>query len=354
MGHGDADVANDPDGRSGHHQGLTMLKVVLIITALAAGLLLLGLVYEKLAELRDERRHKPPGRLVDVGGRRLHILCKGEAAGPTVVIEQGAGSPSVAWQPLQNEVSGFARVCLYDRAGYQWSDPAPDPRSLSDRAADLHRLLQAAGEPGPYVLVGHSYGGVLSRVFAEAYPQDVAGLVLVDAVEETAIFRGSYGDYRRGFLRIAAIGRILARFGVVRLIMTALSRPEGGMTAEMNRQMIGFISRPSFSDGLRDELESLSRGQAELEPAGHPGALGDRPLVVITHVKPFPGPAALLEPGWAEGQKRLAALSTDSDLVAATESNHMIHAEQPELVIDAIRRVHAAAAGHARLRARLS
>jgi pimeloyl-ACP methyl ester carboxylesterase len=329
-----------------------MWKIGLVVAGLAAALLVFGFVYEKLAEARDDRRFRPPGRLVDVGGRRLHILCKGEAPGPTVVIEQGAGSPSVAWQPLQNEVSAFARVCLYDRAGYQWSDPAPGPRSLSDRAADLHRLLQAGGVSGPYVLVGHSYGGVLNRVFAEAYPQDVAGLVLIDAVEEAAIFRHSYGDYRRGFLQIAAVGRMLARFGVVRLLMTALSRPEGGMTAEMNNQMIGFISRPSFSGGLEDELDSLSRGQAELAPTGRPGALGERPLVVITHVKPFPGPAALLEPGWAEGQKRLAALSTNSELIAATKSNHMIHAEQPELVVDAIRRVHAAATGHTPLAAR--
>ncbi len=330
-----------------------MLKVVLIVVALAAALLVFGFVYEKLAEARDSRRHGPPGRLVDIGGRRLHILCKGEAPGPTVVIEQGAGSPSVVWQPIQNEASAFARVCLYDRAGYQWSDPAPGPRSLSDRAADLHRLLQTAGETGPYVLVGHSYGGVLNRVFADAYPKDVAGLVLVDAIEEAAIFRPSFSDYRRQFLQVVAVGRAAARFGVVRLVMSALSRPEGGMTAEMNGAMIGFISRPSFSDGLKDELESLSRGQAELTPAGRPGALGDRPLVVITHTKPFPGPAALLEPGWGAGQTRLAALSSNSDLVEATRSNHMIHAEQPELVLDAIRRVHAAAASHSALTARL-
>ena len=320
-----------------------MLKIVLIGAALLAALLVAGFVYEKLAEVRFARRSPPPGRLVDIGGRRLHLFCKGDAAGPTVVFEQGAASPAVVWQPIQDQVSGFARACLYDRAGYQWSDPGPASRSLTDRAADLHALLKAGRVPGSYVLVGHSYGGVISRVFAEAYPDDVAGLVLVDAPEEAVIFRPSYGDYVRQFLGLVSVGKAAARFGVVRLLMRAMSHPEGGMTAEMNRLMIGFIAKPSFGDQLPDELRSLSRGAAELASAGRPHALGDKPLVVITHETPFPGPAALLEPGWQDGQKRLAALSTRGELVVATRSSHMIQAEESDLVIDAIRRVHAAA-----------
>lgn len=317
-----------------------MFKIVAVGVLLGAGLLLAGLIYERVAEAMFSRRYPPPGRLVDVGGRRLHILCTGGGAGPTVVIEQGAVSPSVVWRPIQNQVAAYARVCTYDRAGYQWSDPGPPARSLTDRAADLHTLLKAAEAPGPYILVGHSYGGVISRVFAQAYPSEVAGLVLVDAPEEGVIFRDTFPTYVRQFLQMVSVGKTAARFGVIRLIMGAISKPEGGMTPELNDQMIGFISKPSFGDPLADELASLSRGHDELSAAGRPGALGDRPLVVITHEKPFPGAAALLEPGWQDGQRRLAALSSRGELVVAAKSSHMIQAEEPQLVLDAIRKVY--------------
>ncbi len=317
-----------------------MIKIVLICVLLGVGLLLVGAVWELWSEAQFAQRFPPPGRLIDVGGgRRLHILCKGSAPGPTVVIEQGAASPSVVWWPIQDQLSAEMRVCTYDRAGYQWSDPAPAERSLTDRAADLHALLKAAAVPGPYILVGHSYGGVISRVFAETYPDEAAGLVLVDVPEEAVIFRESYAAYVRQFLGMVSVGKTAARFGIIRLVMGVLSRPEGGMTADSNDMMVGFISKPSFGAPLRDELASLARGRKELEAAGRPGALGDRPLVVITHEKAFPGPAASLEPGWQEGQRRLAALSSRGELVVATKSSHMIQAEEPELVLGAIRKV---------------
>src|SRR4051812_6669271 len=136
-----------------------MLKVTLITAAVLALLLVIGFTYEKVAEARDSKT-APLGRLIEVaGGRRLHIFCTGDETGPTVVIEQGAASPSVLWWAAQRRISTFARVCTYDRAGYQWSDPAPSPRSLADRVEDLHQVLTKAAVPGPYVLVAHSYGG---------------------------------------------------------------------------------------------------------------------------------------------------------------------------------------------------
>ena len=326
-----------------------MRMVVLTVAGAVVALILAGLIYEAVSEAVDNRRFPPPGRLVDVGGRRLHLLCKGSAPGPTVVIEQGSASPSVIWWPVQDAVAGFARVCTYDRAGYQWSDPGPATRSLADRVADLHALLKRGEVPGPYVLVGHSFGGPLIRLFARTYPDEAAGMVLVDTPEEVVIFRKAYRDYTGQIATMAGIAGLAARLGVVRLAMNALVHPDGGLTPEMNRMMIAFMSRPSFYAGARDEMASLSRAQAETEKAGGFGALGDRPLVVITHTRPFPGPPASLEPGWQEGQKRLAALSTDAQLVEATKSSHMIQAEEPELVIDAIRRVHAAARDGARL-----
>jgi pimeloyl-ACP methyl ester carboxylesterase len=324
-----------------------MLKIVLtgaaaVVIVLAVALVI-GFVWEKIAEARDARRFPPPGRLVDIGGRRLHILCRGEAPGPTIVIEQGTLSPSVFWRPVMDRLATQARVCVYDRAGYAWSDPGPLVRSLDERVEDLHRLLRNAKVPGPYVLVGHSYGGPLVRMFARTHPDEVAGMVLVDTPEEAVVFRKAYVDYTRGIEQFLGFGKLASRFGVARLLMMLVSHPEGAVTPEMNSEMIAFMSRPSFFDAARDEPASVYRAEAETRRAGGFGALGARPLSVITHTKPFPGPAASMEDGWAEGQKRLAGLSTDSELIAATQSNHMIPIEEPDLVADAISRVYRAA-----------
>lgn len=160
----------------------------LILVVVAGGLLSAGIVYEQLSRRRDARRFPPPGELVDVGGRRLHVLCKGSGC-PTVVIEQGAGGPALAWIQLQAEIAKFARVCIYDRAGYQWSDTVKGARTLESRVKDLQMLLEKGRIAGPYVLVAHSYGGFLIRLFAREYPDSVTGMVFVDAPHESVYFR---------------------------------------------------------------------------------------------------------------------------------------------------------------------
>jgi pimeloyl-ACP methyl ester carboxylesterase len=326
-----------------------MIKLVLAAVAVLVGLALVGALIEVLAEARDRRLNPPPGRLVDVGGRRLHILCKGDAPGPTVVVEQGFAEPAVIWRAVQDKVGAFARICIYDRAGYEWSDPGPSTRSLADRARDLHELLHRGGIPGPYILVGHSFGGPLIRMFANDHPDEVAGMVLVDTPDEAVIFRDSYARYVRQIGGMAKAWSAAARIGVVRLMMNLLSKPDEAISPETNRQMIAFMSRPDFMAQAEDETGSLLRAHDEVQRPGGFGALGEKPLIVITHGKPFTGPPSVLEPGWAEGQHRLAALSSDSELIVATKSGHMIFAEEPQLIVDAIRRVHAAARDHSRL-----
>jgi pimeloyl-ACP methyl ester carboxylesterase len=127
-----------------------------------------------------------PGRLIDLGGWRLHLDCSGQAnpSRATVILEAGAGDFSVDWSLVQRLVAPFARVCSYDRAGAAWSDLGPRPRTMRQQVWELHALLERAGEKPPFVLVGHSYGGWLARLFAETYPADVSGLVLVDAGAE--------------------------------------------------------------------------------------------------------------------------------------------------------------------------
>ena len=302
---------------------------------------LLGLTAsaEAICEARDRVRFPPPGQMIDIGGRRLHILCKGTAPGPTIVIEQGAGSPSILWWPIQDKVAAFARVCTYDRAGYLWSDPAKTVRTLEDRVADLHALLAGAKIPAPYILVGHSFGGPLVRLYAHLHPTEIAGMVLVDTTEEGVILRPSFDDYVKKLGYFAAGLQVAARFGVLRLAAAFMTKGPEGLDENAFRALKALSVRPDFFRAMRDDPVALSRQPETLRALSGAGSLGEIPLIVITHALPFPGPAAVLEDGWREGQHRLAALSTRGELIVAEHSNHMVQSDQPDLVINAIRRV---------------
>jgi pimeloyl-ACP methyl ester carboxylesterase len=310
--------------------GMAFLSAILLLIA--------GYVWQKISERRDRKRSPPPGRLVSVGDHRLHLFCKGSDA-PTVVIEQGAGSPSRLWWPVQDEIAEFASVCTYDRAGYLWSDPIPPGRTIAERGEELHTLLVNSGIPGPYVLVAHSYGGLIVRSFARKHPDQMAGLVLVDTPDETTIFQEKVLTF---YSRVRAMSKAVewaARFGWLRVLSASFPTMRAGFP----------FSRGGEYAAAADDLASLQSADQETRRAGEPGSLGNLPLAVITHGQPFPGPFSVLEPGWIEGQKRLAALSTDSLLIPAQKSNHMIHLDEPNVVIDAIRRVHFAARNHTRL-----
>lgn len=313
-----------------------------LIAAAAVLLVLLpalGYTLEHVAESRDQRRFPAPGRLVDIGGRRLHLAALGSGAGPTVVIEQGAGSPSITWWPVQARIANFARVCTYDRAGYLWSDPPPRGRSIADRVADLHALLERADIPPPYLLVAHSFGGFLARAYAHTHPEQVAGMVLIDTPHESTVLQPSFLGYLRRGARMQSFVAGAARLGLVRLLgrhLPMLLMPD-------HPAGYALCARPRQAQLLADDLRSLLAETARLRAPDALGTLGDRPLIVLTHGIPFPGSAASAEAGWQEGQRKLAALSNQSELIVAAHSNHMIYLDEPEVVIEAIRRVHAAA-----------
>jgi pimeloyl-ACP methyl ester carboxylesterase len=146
-------------------------------------LVLAGIVYQAIASARDAQRYPPLGRLIDVVGYRLHINSTGEGT-PAVVLDAGVCDCSLNWCLVQPEVAKFTRVCSYDRAGMGWSDAGPSPRTSEVIVRELHTLLTNAGIAGPYVLVGHSFGGYNVRLFAHDYPEEVVGLVLVDSAHE--------------------------------------------------------------------------------------------------------------------------------------------------------------------------
>jgi pimeloyl-ACP methyl ester carboxylesterase len=309
---------------------MTFVQTAILCACTIGSLLLAGaFAYERIAERRDPKRHPPPGRLIQVGSHRLHLFCQGSDS-PTVLIEQGAGSPSQLWRPIQERIAAFARVCTYDRAGYLWSDSVHRARSVRERAEELHSLLAKAEVPGPYLLVAHSYGGLIVREFARLYPAETGGLVLVDTPDEQALCRP---EVQRFYARMRVFVRVLetaSRFGLPRLLRQIPSL----------REAFWFV-RPDEYGATADDLASL-RGLDCSAPV--PGGLKDLPLVVLTHAQPFPGPFAVLERGWLESQHRLAALSSQATLTTAQKSSHMIHLDQPDLVIDAVRQMHASLA----------
>ncbi|MGA8437153.1 MAG: alpha/beta hydrolase [Candidatus Sulfotelmatobacter sp.] len=310
--------------------------VIALLSALA--LLTAGCIYEKAAERRDKKVHPAPGRIVAVGDHKLHLLYKA-CVGPTIVIEQGAGEPSRLWWPVQDRIAKFAGVCTYDRASYGWSDPVAAGRTIAERAEELHTLLTNAGIPEPYILVAHSYGGFVVRCYAHNHPDQMAGLVLVDTPEESAFFRREVLNFysRLRFMNKAV--ELAARFGVLRLL---------GHLFPLDQVGLSFV-RPAEYSAAGDDLASLQLVEPTTGNFGGVGSLGDLPLAVITHGQPFPGPFSILEKDWSDGQARLAALSTNSLLIRANNSNHMIQVDEPELVVDAVRRVHAAARNKVRL-----
>jgi pimeloyl-ACP methyl ester carboxylesterase len=298
-------------------------------------LLLAGFFYELIGERRDAERHPAPGRLVSVGDHKLHLLGKGSAV-PAVVIEMGAGEASHLWWPVQDQIAEFASVCTYDRAGYGWSEATRAGRTIDDRGEELHTLLTNAGIAGPYIFVAHSYGGLVVRSLAQNHPDEVAGLVLVDTPEEAAFFQPEVLDlYAKARLmnRVVAFG---SRFGVLRLLRHWIPLDRFGF----------WLRRPAEYAALCDDLASLELVPMSMRSSEKPGNLGALPVGVITHGQPFPGPFAILEKNWSQGQTRLTALSNNSQLIVARNSNHMVEIDEPHLVVDMVQRVHAAVRNH--------
>jgi pimeloyl-ACP methyl ester carboxylesterase len=316
----------------------TLGALVVAVLLLLAG----GFAFQLIAERMDRQRDPPPGRLIDIGGRRLHLVCAGSGGRPTVVIEAGSGNDSNSWRAVVERVARFAAVCAYDRAGLGWSDPAPRPRSFADRAADLHSLLAAASVAPPYILVGHSYGGYIVRLFARDHAEEVAGIVLVDASEEGFAFQpaGREGAerIRTRMLRLA----LAARFGVLRLF--AALRPEqfrnirGGPPATYTGPVSLYLRTARYAE-TADEMAAYDSVPAAMTQPGGFGSLGEPPLTVISRAPNDPVTGQPTAPQWLEAQQRLLRLSGRSLHIVAGTSGHMIQDSEPDLIAEAIRQM---------------
>lgn len=314
---------------------------------LLLGLALVALVavafLRQIAAERRERRAKPPAELLGPAGARHHVRILGNAGlAPTVVVEQGAGGVGALWWRVQDAVAEFAPVVTYDRLGLGWSDAAPAGRSIEQRVEELREMLELSRVPKPYVLVAHSYGGLLARQFARKHRDLTAALVLIDTLEEGAFFRPEVVKVYARFNAILLVIAGLQALGLPRL-WTALfgrKRHEDARSDALARLSL----RPAMYLGMREDFRSLTSLPLPQRTSWPAGAFGALPLVVVTHGQPFPKPLAAVERHWGEGQERLAKLSSNSRLVVASNSNHMIQDDEPAVVVDAIRSAHEAAA----------
>ena len=308
--------------------GRTLAALFGLIVVLA----LVGASYEAIAAAGDARRYPPPGQLVDVGGYRLHIQCVGSGS-PTVVLDAGLSGSSLDWSLVQSELGSITRVCAYDRAGMGWSDPSPQPRTPRQIADELHTLLTNAGIAGPYVLVGHSLAGKNVRLFALQHPDQVAGMVLVDARSEYVDANTSPAEvqaFQRANAAQASQYRVARSLGLVRLIGASLW---GGPAMPRETRTEGMLLTTSQRGVDAQTAEGLERAADDALLQAAP-ALGDRPLIVLAA-----GQNMTATPYWAEAQRRQAALSTNGRLIVPAGSVHYIHWEQPAVVIDAVRQV---------------
>jgi len=320
--------------------GSTILRITTGLVLLCGSAAAVSAGYQALAERRDRRRHPAPGRLVDIGGRRIHVWRTGlTAPGPTVVGLPSLAGPALDWVALQHEVGDALPLFLYDRGGLGWSDPAPWPRTATTMANELHETLHAAEVAPPYVLAGNSSGGLIARMFLALYPEHVAGLILIDSSHEDQMQRLSVpGERRRdvwGYRRRAA-RYLLTWNGVRRAAVEVGLRPKFRRDAELQYvpEVVAAAVATSLTSSHRraaaQELLGVAPSMAEVRAqAGH---LGDLPLTVLTAGATNRG--ELVEPIWQEMQREFARLSHDSRHHIVADSGHFIQHDAPAFSTD--------------------
>jgi pimeloyl-ACP methyl ester carboxylesterase len=320
--------------------------LIVVLALLAAGLL-----YQWLGVRRDAVRHPPPGRMVKAGAQRLHVYETGEGD-PTVVLEAGISATICNWQRVQADIAKFTRVLSYDRAGLGWSDRARTPRTASQIVEELHKMLLTADVPPPYVLVGHSFGGIVARLYTMRYPGEVAGIVLVDPVllEEWHPLSAERKRMLIGGALLSRWGGLLARFGVVRFTLARLARGKSALPRAIGRATSSGKGLATM-ERLIGEVQKMPR---ELWPAivshwSHPksfasmgGHLAKMPESVasVIDAAPLDVPVTMLTgvrslTKWpADGPARV---STNTTHIVAENSGHWIQLDEPLLVVEAVR-----------------
>ena len=272
------------------------------------------------------RNNPPPGSLVELNGRKVHVLCAGEGS-PTVILEAGLPASSLTWMSVFPEIAELTQVCAYDRPGYGWSQPTTSPRTAETIVQELRVLLQSTGIQPPYILVGHSFGGLLMQLYATRFPNEFTGMVLVDS---------SHPDQAHRTLDLQEIDTIsfamktLGPIGIVRLLFPVpAGNPESRDVSvrEQERELL-MTSRTLRTatremSGLRESLRQVTESTV---------GLGSKPLVVLSEGR-------RRAESWQALQEDLSRMSTNSEWQVVDGAGHFVQHDQPDVIVDAVRRV---------------
>ena len=272
------------------------------------------------------RNNPPPGSLVELNGRKVHVLCAGEGS-PTVILEAGLPASSLTWMSVFPEIAELTQVCAYDRPGYGWSQPTTSPRTAETIVQELRVLLQSTDTQPPYILVGHSFGGLLMQLYATRFPNEFTGMVLVDS---------SHPDQAHRTLDLQEIDTIsfamktLGPIGIVRLLFPVpAGNPESRDVSvrEQERELL-MTSRTLRTatremSGLRESLRQVTESTVDL---------GSKPLVVLSEGR-------RRAESWQALQEDLSRMSTNSEWQVVDGAGHFVQHDQPDVVVDAVRRV---------------
>lgn len=290
-------------------------------------------LYQITATVIDDYKYPPIGKLIDIGGHKLHLNTSGKG-NVTIICDAGLGGTSLGWSFVQKEVSKFARICSYDRAGYAWSDSPISKRTSLNIANELHLLLEQAKIPGPYILVGHSFGGANMMVFANLYPEEILGVVLVDSVHEDMLKKlpsppqklfGRFINHSVVQWLLAASGYKRLRNPTIDIKQMFLPLPE-----QIRNAYFAQMNKTRYTQIVSEEMDSLEESLLQLAKCH----IQDKPVIVISA-----GITTNSEEGniWNELQKNLLSKSNKSKQMVADKSDHMINHHQPQIIVDAIK-----------------
>lgn len=323
-----------------------MLKIIGCISLSIFLVMCAGAMYQFVATKVDDARFVPPGKLVDIGGYSLHINCMGEGD-QTVVLEAGHAGNSLEWALVQSEASKFTRICSYDRAGYGWSEESPYPRTSEQVVLELHALLTKAEIPKPYILVGHSLGGINVRLYAHRYPDEVSGMILVESSHEDQEARLPPEPKKNFFVEHPKISQFLTFIGFHRLMMQRLKIQStlnlSNYSDWIRKTYLAKLSSTKCIRTVCRENSAFAESLGQLKNAQF--SFKTKPLIVLTSGKCISNEGHLFDQEWLdqafkvwkELQKDLVTQSIKGKQIIAEQSDHQITRNQPKIIIEAIK-----------------